>query len=537
MLNFTCRGRTLQIAPEEAALALHGEIAPSLRQRSAVHFWRHGEPAQTRSTHEAVCTKGTAEWHLRSFGSHDWWAQAAREQCDAARWRALDSCKAYSLDDLSPEWRQQHGVNNSLRGAGWWRWKPYYLLHELRKLKQGDVVVHADYDLVLAKQPGALWCIGQNAPSGVAAFHMPCLTDRAWTKREVVAALGASDAMLDTTQIYAGLLILRRTPFTERFLEEWLELTLRDDLATDTLAPGVVQDTRFVAHRHDQSLLSLLTKRHRLKTFPLPTAGHDVRDVWSWDAGYCERSFEWPLPNYRPMVRTKAYPRGVYITHYKEMGHQRDTMEDCMGKEPKSRHLPLPDYVESAAVLQEMRAMKELERVVRSGGEAARMAFGVATGRGWRHSGRRRGARAHGVSPLSLRNAPHQPVVSLVREERTDKERQDAATVCKPNITFGGLYFEQRPYLWTARGCRGIFTCASSELRCGIFIFFDYKRMMKAHNNGRDWLRFCSCDRTEGLEAARHWRDGRDHLANVARSVTIEYPVSDESRAWSDGSK
>ena len=49
--------------------------------------------------------------------------------------------------------------------------------------------------------------------------------------------------MLDTTQLYAGLLVLRRTPFAEAFLEEWLELTLRGQLATDTLAPGVVQVT------------------------------------------------------------------------------------------------------------------------------------------------------------------------------------------------------------------------------------------------------------------------------------------------------
>ena len=129
--------------------------------------------------------------------------------------------------------------------------------------------------------------------------------------------------MLDTVQVYAGLLILRRTSFAEQFLEQWLELTLRSELATDALKFNVKQDPHFVAHRHDQSLLSLLIKRHSLKTFPLPTAGHDVRDVWSWDAGYCESSFTWPLPNYRPMVRTKAYPRGVYITHYKEMGHQR----------------------------------------------------------------------------------------------------------------------------------------------------------------------------------------------------------------------
>ena len=55
--------------------------------------------------------------------------------------------------------------------------------------------------------------------AGVAGFHFPCLTDRAWTKREVADALGASDAMLDTTQVYAGLLVLRRTPTAEALLE------------------------------------------------------------------------------------------------------------------------------------------------------------------------------------------------------------------------------------------------------------------------------------------------------------------------------
>ena len=157
--------------------------------------------------------------------------------------------------------------------------------------------------------------------------------------------------------------------------------------------------------------------------------------------------------------------------------------------------------------------------------------FGVKRGAGGRgrgrrrQSGRRRGVNSHDVSPASLRAATHQPATFLVHEERGDHEKIDAAFMCEPNATFGGLYFENRPYLWTARGCRGVFACEGSILRCGIFIFGDYKKMGKLHKNGRDWLRFCSCDRTESLEAARHWRDGRDHVANVARSITMEYSL------------
>ena len=29
----------------------------------------------------------------------------------------------------------------------------------------------------------------------------------------------------------------------------------------------------------------------------MPIAKHDPRDVWAWEAGYCEPGFKWPLDN------------------------------------------------------------------------------------------------------------------------------------------------------------------------------------------------------------------------------------------------
>ena len=357
--NFTCRNREMLLQPDEAELALRGSIAPSLRARSAHYYWRTSEQAQARR--EALCTKQSG-WHLRIFGSHSTWAMAAEEKCGSqtgvARFRArgeLNSCIARRLDDLPASWRLNAGVNNATRGAGWWRWKPYYLLRELQAVPHGDVLVHTDYDLQLSKHPSGLWCLGQNEPRGIVTFHFPCLTDRAWTKAEVATALGASPAMLDTSTLYAGLLVLRRTPAAEAFLQEWLGLTLRGELATDALAPGVVQDPTFVEHRHDQSLLSLLAKRRGIKSFPLPTQasmlrtaprqprptapieqlgslrwpqqpapgrpkdedfllsttrqGHDVRDVWAWEAGYCAPGFKWALPTFRPNYAGESHPK------------------------------------------------------------------------------------------------------------------------------------------------------------------------------------------------------------------------------------
>ena len=75
--------------------------------------------------------------------------------------------------------------------------------------------------------------------------------------------------------------MLRKTPFALRFLREWLSWATSGEHITDAWDPAR-QYSGFQQHRHDQSILSLLAKRHRLKTFPLPTAAHDRRDIWAW---------------------------------------------------------------------------------------------------------------------------------------------------------------------------------------------------------------------------------------------------------------
>lgn len=235
-------------------------------------------------------------------------------------------------------------------------------------------------------------------------------------------------------------------------------------------------------------------------------------------------------------IHTKAYPHGVYITHYKEMGHQYDSMEYCRTTEPNSQLLPLADYVDSAAVLREMKAAQRMEQAIR---EWSR-----------RHQDRPRsgGSRVHGIGggarpskPATALNftmaaivsAPWQPSVFLVEQERNPMEVQKwhLSGRCEPNVTFGGLYFQGRPYLWVKHlDCHGIFVCAGTKLRCGLVFGAEHARLYKARTNGREWLKVCTCDKTEGLDANRHRRDGHDHLANGARCVGMVEVVRNITR-------
>ena len=57
--------------------------------------------------------------------------------------------------------------------------------------------------------------------------------------------------MLDTVQLYAGLVVLRKTPFALRFVREWLAWATEGELITDAWQPAR-QHAGFQQHRHDQ---------------------------------------------------------------------------------------------------------------------------------------------------------------------------------------------------------------------------------------------------------------------------------------------
>lgn len=457
----------------QASLANLGQILPELKRKSPVHYWQTSK--QHRSRQEAICEKGNNKWHITTFGSHDHWAADAAFKCNqAARWNRnhVDSCQNHSLMSLPEDWKREHGIRLGTLGVGYWRWKPYTILRRLEAMDEGEVLLHADYDLILGPNLHNLFCLGQNVARGVAAFHFPCLTDRAWTKAEAAQSLNASARVLDTAQIYAGLLVLRKTAGSMRFVKEWLRLSLQDgppNLISDDHDTRR-QDRGFMHHRHDQSLLSILVKQHRHKTFPMPTKSHDVRDVWAWDAGYCHRSFEWPLPTFRSPI---FYG---YITHYKEMGHQKDSMEHCIQRQPAiSRQnaiplLPLPDYLESDEVLSQIRMDEGLKR--------------------WRKR----------LRPVAMRQMPRQCSVEPLYPDLRPPE-------CAPNVSYGCVFHAGLPQLWVTPPCHDtVLRChkRSHDLVCG--------------RRGES-ISVCTCSRINNVESLKHWVDGNERFLGRERIV------------------
>ena len=334
--EFACHGQKLQLSGGAAHLACGNHISPQLRARSPVYYWLHG-PSQTRPNREAVCEKKTARWHVITFGSHSRYAEAAKSLCATLRSHAnVDSCSALTASDIPENVKRAIGINGSIssvvqttRGFGYWRWKPFLLFDRLSKLEDNDVMIWMDRDMSVSNRSVApLFCIGQQVALGVAGFHTPCLVDRPYTKRAVVTDMNATADQLDTATVWAGLIVFRKNAFSLRFLREWREQAAGTAFEDTLPKPGSgasisaslaqarkahEEDATYLGHRHDQACLSLLLKQYGLKTFPVPIATHDVRDVWVWEAGFCD--VEWPL---EPGIVSSFYGRAEAVFSYCE---------------------------------------------------------------------------------------------------------------------------------------------------------------------------------------------------------------------------
>ena len=153
-----CRRRNItNLSPDHARLA-QGHISPQLKRASPVYFWRHTR--QRHSRYEAICEKPQrSKWHILTFGSHARFKFLAEQRCQLARrgfthrvrTPLADTCQNHTLASLPEEWRVANGIEQTTRGAGWWKWKPYLLQQRLREVADGDVILWADYDLLLAQ--------------------------------------------------------------------------------------------------------------------------------------------------------------------------------------------------------------------------------------------------------------------------------------------------------------------------------------------------------------------------------------------------
>jgi hypothetical protein len=199
-----------------------------------------------------VITFGTAEfsWALRvqkrhslRFGAH---RHIAYDVASAPVLRARSENAPFSLNP---------------RGYGLWIWKPYIMLDAISRCDPDEYIIYLDAGVAPVADMSP-W-FAQLGRSAINLFApVPPRALRQWAKRECFVRMQADTPDYHGTAILsAGIQAYRNAPESRAFITE-LQQLMRDPrlLEDSSRAAGSQEDGSFVAHRHDQSILTLLAK-------------------------------------------------------------------------------------------------------------------------------------------------------------------------------------------------------------------------------------------------------------------------------------
>jgi hypothetical protein len=176
-----------------------------------------------------------------------------------------------SSNDLSNEFKNKYDyLLSQKRGYGYWIWKPYIILEELKKLNDDEILIYIDstdlpeklfFDIVLEHfKNNDILLTNRGYKNGE------------WTKRDCFVLMDCdNDIYYNSTQLEAGLICFKKTEFNIKLVEEWFNFMGNENILTDL--PNICKkpnQINFKDHRHDQSILTNLSIKYNLKSYYFP---------------------------------------------------------------------------------------------------------------------------------------------------------------------------------------------------------------------------------------------------------------------------
>ncbi len=169
------------------------------------------------------------------------------------------------------------------RGAGYWLWKPFIILSELEKLRDGDFLIYTDCgkpELPLTiSQPLPIltqWCHDHSGGMTPGVYVPHFGRNAVWTKGECFTAMDCDSGLYrDHPQMAATFSVWEKHQASMDFVRTWLHwCTVPAALLDDQIDPQLANSPDFRDHRHDQSVLTLLAIKHGLKCIGDPWQEH-----------------------------------------------------------------------------------------------------------------------------------------------------------------------------------------------------------------------------------------------------------------------
>jgi hypothetical protein len=208
-----------------------------------------------------------AEWERDKF------YESQKRNCNTGlEIGGFDEARPYLIEDLDEDFKEKNkSILQQEKGAGFWLWKPYIILKQLELMEDGDLLFYSDSacDFISSIDPLIEVLDNFSGDKQILLFELEDYhLNRQWTKRDCFIHMNMdNEEVTNSVMLNAAFLMMRKNSFVIDFVKEWFELCKNENLLTDvdnTLGKSNYDDFR--SHRHDQSLLSLMGKKHDIFT-------------------------------------------------------------------------------------------------------------------------------------------------------------------------------------------------------------------------------------------------------------------------------
>lgn len=202
--------------------------------------------------------------------------KAVRHELNQSAWKfGISNILSFDDDDLhaSDYYQYNKSILDETCGAGYWAWKPYFILKAMEQLGDGDILFYCDAGSMFVDNPAPLIQLAVQQPQGILLFDARPLKNRQFTKRDCFVRMDCDKPIYwNAVKVIATILVVRKCPFVHSFLSEWLHYCQdRAAITNDPNQYGRNDLPGYLQHRWDQSILSVLAAKYNLETYRNPT--------------------------------------------------------------------------------------------------------------------------------------------------------------------------------------------------------------------------------------------------------------------------
>ena len=140
----------------------------------------------------------------------------------ALQWGA-DKVIGYTPDDMDEEFKEKNKeILSAKKGNGYYLWKPYFLNKAYQELQEGDYLIYTDAGSIYVNKIQYLIDCMEKEQVDLMVFSLELeMLERKYNKRDALLLMGCdSTEYTDTPQSIGGYVVMKKSPFVEKFLKE-----------------------------------------------------------------------------------------------------------------------------------------------------------------------------------------------------------------------------------------------------------------------------------------------------------------------------